>query len=253
LNAGSPPGEHRAALYGEDLSHVHHVGFGGYSRAAAPGLLRILRAAGIRCGRVVDLACGSGIWARELASAGYEVLGVDSSAAMIARAREVAPRARFVRASIHDFALPACEAVTAIGEGLCYLDSDTGTRPSLDTLFRKIARALPPGGLFVFDALLGARGKPMAYRPWRSGRDFAVMTDVTEDRRRRLVRRDITTFRRVGPGWRRSDETHWLRVLDRAALERELRRAGFSVRVSDRIGSFVLPPRRLAFVARRRP
>ena len=92
----------------------------------------------------------------------------------------------------------------------------------------------------------------MAYRPWRGGRDWAVMTDVTEDRRRHLVRRDNTAFRRIGPGWRRSDETHWLRVLDRSALERALRRAGFEVRVSRSLGSFALPPRRLAFVAQLR-
>ena len=68
--------------YRDDLSYIHHVGFGGLAGGAAPGLLGLLREAGIREGLVVDLGCGSGLWARELTEAGYEALGIDSSAAM---------------------------------------------------------------------------------------------------------------------------------------------------------------------------
>jgi SAM-dependent methyltransferase len=75
-----------AKHYGEDLAYIHDVGFGSFAREAAPGLLSILRKAGIRSGRVIDLGCGSGIWAAALCGAGYDVVGVDISADMLGRA-----------------------------------------------------------------------------------------------------------------------------------------------------------------------
>lgn len=54
-------------MYHDDLAHVQHDGFGDFARRAAPGLLALLRQAGIgRGATVVDLGCGSGIWLREL-------------------------------------------------------------------------------------------------------------------------------------------------------------------------------------------
>lgn len=70
---------------------IHDVGFGDCARGAAPGLLALLRRSGIRAGRVVDLDCGSDIWAAALVRAGYAVCGVDALRAMIRLARESAP------------------------------------------------------------------------------------------------------------------------------------------------------------------
>jgi ribosomal protein L11 methylase PrmA len=52
--------------YKEDLAYIHDVGFGAFSSESAPGLLEILRQKGIEKGLVVDLGCGSGIWAKAL-------------------------------------------------------------------------------------------------------------------------------------------------------------------------------------------
>ena len=57
----------RSEWYGEDLAYIHDVGFGDFALGAAPGMLEILRRSGIRGALVVDLGCGSGLWARELA------------------------------------------------------------------------------------------------------------------------------------------------------------------------------------------
>ena len=52
-------------------------------------------------GKVLDLGCGSGIpVARDLSEAGYRVTGIDISEVQIRRARELVPRAEFVRADI---------------------------------------------------------------------------------------------------------------------------------------------------------
>ena len=86
--------------YQEDLAYIHHVGFSDFAANAAPHLLRILRRSGIKRGKLIDLACGSGIWARAAQRAGFTLLGVDSSPAMIRLARRVAPhlsiRPRFI-------------------------------------------------------------------------------------------------------------------------------------------------------------
>jgi SAM-dependent methyltransferase len=211
------------AFYARDLAHVHDVGFGDFARDAAPGLLRRLRRAGIRDGLVVDLGCGSGIWARALLDAGYDVLGVDVSADLLALARARAPSARFVRGSAHDVDLPPCVAVTALGEVLNY-----GAPPhALARTFRRVHGALRPGGLFVFDVAGPGRADAQPRRTWRDGEGWLLCVEASEDRKSRELTRTITVFRRSGRSWRRSDEVHRLRLFDRKTVLSVLGTAGF--------------------------
>src|ERR1051326_4058162 len=105
--------------YGDDLAYIHDAGFGGFANGSAPGLLALLDRAGLAARLVVDLGCGSGIWARHLTDAGFPVVGVDISPAMIKLARKRVPEAEFHVASFLDFEISACGAVTALGEVLC--------------------------------------------------------------------------------------------------------------------------------------
>src|SRR5438552_10559300 len=98
--------------YKDDLAYIHDVGFGDFTTNSAPGLLEMLRHGGVTSGLVVDLGCGSGIWAWELAGAGYDVLGVDLSAAMIDIARRRVPQGQFQIGSLLKVKLPQCDAVT---------------------------------------------------------------------------------------------------------------------------------------------
>ncbi len=247
------------SFYAEDLAYVHHVGFGGFAEGAAAGVLRLLADAGIRAGLVLDLGCGSGPWARRLLDAGYAVHGIDLSPAMVDLARQTAPGATFAVGSLHDAPLPPAAAITVLGEGIGYLPPGAGDDGRLDLapLFSRVAQALPRGGLFVFDAVVRAgRGEDLLrYRSWQAGADWAVLVDVAEDAERRTLRRDITLFRSVGgasDGYRRSEETHRVDVLDPRDVSGALREAGFTVRTSRAYGDHALAPRRLAFIARRR-
>src|SRR4051794_12076134 len=94
------------AGYGPELAAAHHDGYGDVARAAAAVLRRELRDGAN--GLVVDLGCGTGILARVMTDAGFDVLGVDLSADMIAIAQEHAPAARFVVSSFVDVDLPPC-------------------------------------------------------------------------------------------------------------------------------------------------
>lgn len=214
-------------LYRRDLAHVHAAGFETWIDAAAPEFLSALRRAGIAPGaRVVDLGCGSGRWVERLERAGYRALGIDASASMIALARRRVPAAAFRHTTIARAALPTCQAVTAFGECFNYRHA---RNPPLAALFARVRRALAPAGLFVFDVREPAR-RPVPPRLAHAlGRDWAVLVRVVE--RGPHLTRSITTFTRVGRGFRRGDEVHRLRLYPRAVVMRALRRAGFTARV----------------------
>lgn len=107
--------------------------------------------------RVVDLACGTGTLGLLLASAGWEVIGIDASAEMLAQARakaanaEVSGTLTFRQGDMRDVTAvvpPAiCDLVTCTYDSLNYLL----TEAELAACFRSVACALAPGGLFIGD------------------------------------------------------------------------------------------------------
>lgn len=236
--------------YEEDLAYIHDVGFGGFAIEAAPGLLALLRKYGIRGGRVIDLGCGSGLWARELSLAGYQVLGIDISAAMIRLARSRVPQAEFRRGSYLKMKLPRCDAVTSVGECFNYRFDDRIGIVELVRLFRRVYRALRPGGLFVFDIAEPGRGTGPDRRHW-TGKDWAVLVQTEEDRRRNRLTRRITTFRQVGEFYRRRQEIHDLGLYKGTEMARRLRRLGFRVRTCKRYGELHLPKAQVALLAQK--
>jgi SAM-dependent methyltransferase len=242
-----------AMAYAEDLAYIHDVGFGGFATQAAPGLLDILHRSGLTQGLVVDLGCGSGIWARELHRAGYEVLGIDISAAMIDLARKRVPEARFRKESFLKAKLPPCVAVTSIGECLNYLFDQHNSTKELGRLFRRVFDALHRGGVLVFDLLEPGqiRGREPRRSHYREGQDWAVLVQVEEDPEQHLLTRRITSFRKVGALYRRSAEVHRVRLYQSAELAEELGRIGFRVRRVRGYGAFRFRRGHLALVARK--
>lgn len=111
----------RRAAYGPDLAFVHDAGYSDFARGAAPGLLALLRRAGISRGFVVELGCGSGAATRALVAAGHRVLGLDASPHMVRLARRHVPAARFAVGRLPAASMPACDAVVAVGEVLNYM------------------------------------------------------------------------------------------------------------------------------------
>jgi SAM-dependent methyltransferase len=241
-----------SGFYGVDLAHVHHTGFADHAEGAAPGLLAAFRRHGIARGTVVDLGCGGGQWLAALGRAGYDAVGIEVSPALARAARRTAPRAKVRTGSIYTQPLPPCDAVTALGEVLGYLPAGGARIPSFAAFFRRVAKALRPGGVFAFDLIVRNARAPLRSRNYRLGDDWAVMAESIEDPHRGRLVRDITTFRRAGATYRRSHEVHHVRVPSRDELVRALDEAGFSARTSRRWGTQPLAPRRLALIARKR-
>ena len=236
--------------YGEDLAYIHDVGHGDFALESAPGILEILARNGINDGLVVDLGCGSGLWGRELVDAGYRVLGIDISEAMIELSRAKVPEAEFRVGSLFDTDIPPCGAVTAISEVLNYLfDEDAG---GLAPLFRRVFEALVPGGVFVFDILGPGQVPPgTTARGFRVGEDWAVLSERDEDAERGTMARRIVSFRKVGEHYRRDDEVHRVRLYDPSELSAELSSAGFEVRTMHAYGDYSLGENHAAFEARK--
>ena len=235
--------------YGHDLAFIHDAGYSGYALGAAPGLLRILKTHKITHGLVVDLGCGSGRWARELNDAGYDVLGIDQSRAMIALAREIAPKSRFQASSLFRVELPACDAITSVGECMNYCFDKKRSRGTLRRLFRSCYRALKPGGLLIFDVATLQRKPKSGSREHESSGTGWKITAKTTVRGSRKLRREIAAHRKTGAGWRRTREVHDLRLYAENEVADDLRRCGFCVRVVRRFGRFRLPLGIVGFIA----
>jgi len=237
--------------YKEDLAFIHDAGFSEWARKSVPGLLEILKRNGIREGLVVDLGCGSGVWAQALWKAGFAVLGIDISKSMIEIARNKLPAAEFRVASIFNTSIPSCKAVTSISECLNYM-FDSGHDGKMRRLFDRVYNALTPGGVFVFD--IAEPGQVKAGSPTKGfteGDGWIVLVEKEEDAGRGLLTRRITSFRKVGSHYRRSDEVHRQRLFKASDIAKELRRAGFKVIIQRGYGEYRLPPAHAVLIARK--
>jgi len=109
-------------------------------------------------GRVLDLACGTGGHALELAVLGYEVAGVDIAEGMLEEARKKASArgltVEFLCQDLRqlDVGEGAYDAAVCLFDSLGYLLTDAAISDAL----RRVNRALKPGGTFVVEAWHGA-------------------------------------------------------------------------------------------------
>lgn len=96
--------------------------------------------------RLLDVGCGTGHHLAEWRTRGFTVAGVDGSAEMLARARELNPAAEIRQADVEalPFASASFDVVISL-EVLRYLPSSTAC-------IREIARVLKPGGMCLVTA-----------------------------------------------------------------------------------------------------
>jgi len=100
---------------------------------------------------VLDLACGTGTVTRLLSDAGYDMIGVDASADMLAAARSKSGdggKILYLNQDMTDFELyGTVGAVVSTLDSVNYLTEDG----ELDKCFSLVHNYLDPDGLFIFD------------------------------------------------------------------------------------------------------
>ena len=202
---------------------------------------------------VLDLGCGTGVFALMLAGRGIQVIGVDPARASldVARAKPGAGRVTWIDGDAS--AIPAGAQVDAVTMTANVAQVFLTDEDWLGTL-NAVHAALRPGGRLIFESRDPTR---RAWEEWTEERtrsttvvpgvgpvtDWVQVTDVDGE---------LVTFE--SPNIFEADGTvitsrSTLRFRSRAALEESLRAAGFSVEevrdAPDR------PGRELVFVARR--
>jgi SAM-dependent methyltransferase len=113
---------------------------------------------GLPRGVALDAACGTGRHTAYLASLGHTVIGVDTSAAMLEKAREKVPDGEFHEADLHDLPLPA-NHVDLVVCALAMVHV-----PALQPVLAEFVRVLRPGGHLVISdqrGLIPGIGRPL--------------------------------------------------------------------------------------------
>ncbi len=180
---------------------------------------------------VLDLACGTGNLTWILAKRGYEMIGVDRSAEMLAVAKEkekvmeVPVPPLFLQQSMDKLDLYG-----TIDACVCCLDSvNYVTRPAqLWRAFQRVHLFLMPGGVFIFDFRTPESLAKM---------DNQVFLDENEDtfcvwqgdfsKKRNICTYYMDVFRRENGCWNRGQEVHEEYAYGVEELAEGLRRVGF--------------------------
>lgn len=121
---------------------------------------------GLPPGIALDAACGTGRHSEYLNALGHEVVGVDTSPEMLAKARAKVPSGKFLEADLHGLPLPD-DSFDAIVCALALTHV-----PNLASVLAEFVRVLRPGGhVLVSDSrgLVGDAGLPLVKR-CRDGR-----------------------------------------------------------------------------------
>lgn len=239
--------------YRESLAFTHDAGFTELATLAADRLLEeINRGEDEERGLVVELGCGPGVTAARLTSAGFDVLGIDVSPAMLALARARAPRATFIEGSWVTAEIPPCDAVIAVGEVFNYQFDKAANLKAIERTFGRIFKALWPGGVFLFD--VAGPGRIPGGGPERAvhlGDDWAVIVETTEDAKKDSLTRAMTILRKQEGAITTDEEVHRQRLIPASKVLDLLRKAGFKARSLQGYDGNRFAPGHAVFLARR--
>jgi len=100
-------------------------------------LQRIMSA---RCGKILDIGCGTGYNFQWLAAMGREVSGIEQAESMVACAQEISESSAIVLGTFPDVSLDETYDLVTLFDVLEHIENETGA-------FQKVRTLLNPGGL----------------------------------------------------------------------------------------------------------
>jgi SAM-dependent methyltransferase len=201
--------------------------------------------------RVLDLCCGTGQIAAGLTDRGYQVTGLDGSAAMLRFARENAPEAEFIQADARTFKLPGTfQAVLSAFDSLNHLME----LEELTTVFRNVYEVMEQESIFLFDLNIEDESELAGQSLDMVEDDHACIVRGSYNQFKKLKRYDVTMFQLEDDEWQRSDLTLYQRYYDNEEVLGALADAGFRrVKTYDarREFGFTLSDGRMFYLARK--
>jgi SAM-dependent methyltransferase len=213
-------------FFGHDYLHFHLLGGEWLEERTAGQCDFLVTALGLEPGaRVLDLCCGQGRHAVELARRGYAVTGLDLSEYLLGLAAERAERAgvsvEFVRRDMRD--LPwtdEFDAVVNMFTAFGYLETDAED----EKVLHAVRRCLKPAGRLVLD-LHNRELTAICFRPrhWEEHEGHLILDDLRWDgpQGRLHLARTI-----IAPDGRRREHGFALRIYSQSELNGMLTRAG---------------------------
>lgn len=180
---------------------------------------------------ILDLACGTGTLSYLLASCGYEVIGVDSSADMLSEAFSKAGEYKVKTAPMFiNQTMQELDLFGTVDAAVCCLDSINYLQgiQAVEAAFRRVLLFLEPGGIFIFDVntpekLKGLDGQ--VFLDEKQGIFCVWRAEYDEEERACYYGMDI--FTKQGKLWKRDFEEHVEYAYSAKELESALVSAGF--------------------------
>jgi len=178
---------------------------------------------------VLDLCCGTGSFCIEMASRGYEMVGIDISSDMLSCAKsktlERGLDILYLNQDVAGFELyGTVDAVVCLMDSINYITR----KDDLKKVFGLVNNYLNPGGLFIFDI-----NTPYKFEKVLGGNvyysiedDIAYIWQNKYDRPRRICRFDLTFFIQKGDSYKRFDEVHYERAFTLDELRKSITGAG---------------------------
>lgn len=154
------------------LSEFYDIGWGDFAESSQTFVESTLARSGIEAGRILEMACGTGILATHLARLGHVVVGIDRSPEMIAIARMKAQYMKGIEFAVADMRAPnqhqQFDAALCMFDSLNYLINPDDVAQTLAA----VSHVLRAKGLFIFDF-----NRPLIY----SAHDGETIKMRTED------------------------------------------------------------------------
>ncbi len=187
---------------------------------------------GWRGSAIVDLGCGVGTLAVELARLGYHVTGVDRARAMLDQARLAAQAAQqsitWLHADLTEWSSPRLfDLALSCYDTFNYLTN----LESLTLACQRAAQQLSADGYLIFDV-----NTPLEYAAWPERAtlpcdqpDLLIYNVLDFDADTRLAHGHIVWFQDTGAGWQRGSEDHLQRAHSDAEIVAALTAAGLTL------------------------
>lgn len=205
-----------------------------------PSLMATYNIPLVKSTRLLDVACGEGSFAIEMAKQGWNVTGVDQSEEMLRlarhRAKESKQKIDYLKQDMRyiDFN-NEFDMVTCWYDSLNYMI----TNDDLQSSFNNIARALKPSGWFLFDMNtiygLAVRWQQRNCYVQQETSDLLELHRTSYDFEKRLAAVKITWFVKVSEVWEKYEERHVERAFSLQEIEDCLNYAGLEV--IDKLGN----------------